>query len=307
VEHAAIILWLGSERAPALWARAAAEQGAPLVECERPEQAIKLAQVTSPLAVFVARPHDALARLSTAIPTAALIAVVGDPGEAGRVLALGAHDIALAASTPAEARLRLAVWRRHRGWRAGELAAKAVQEQLGRTSEALATECTRLSDLALRDELTGLGNRRSFSGRLELALAGATRHGDDVSILSCDCDGLKRINDTLGHATGDHALRQVAEILLRSLRTLDHAARIGGDEFGVIMPRSNAQAAELVAQRIRRRVVETIQLPGGLGMSLSIGVAEVSRHDPLPAGDLLARADAAMYAEKRANRGDVRH
>jgi diguanylate cyclase (GGDEF)-like protein len=124
-------------------------------------------------------------------------------------------------------------------------------------------------------------------------------------VVALDLDGMKSLNDTCGHPTGDAALCTVAEVLRASLRSVDHAARLGGDEFGIVMPATNAPAAAQVAERIRNRI-EQLLLPRGLRLSASFGVAADERPQRGATGfNLVARADAALYAAKRDGKNRV--
>ena len=102
--------------------------------------------------------------------------------------------------------------------------------------EELERENREMRELAHLDELTGLGNRRGFHRQLHYALDFVARYGGVVSIVLLDLDGMKQVNDALGHPAGDLALRRVGEILRTTLRVTDHAARLGGDEFAMVMP-----------------------------------------------------------------------
>jgi len=141
------------------------------------------------------------------------------------------------------------------------------------------------------DSLTGLGNRREIDRRL----AGMPR-STIYSILAIDIDKLKTMNDTFGHAAGDELLQAVADALRRSIRRGDTAARVGGDEFSVILPDSAGRRAEIVANRILADLApRTVQ---GLRPSISIGIASFTSGED--AATRLAAADAALYEAKRA-------
>ena len=151
---------------------------------------------------------------------------------------------------------------------------------------------------AHHDHLTGLLNRHATLRRLEQALS--RRHLATVAVLFVDLDGFKHVNDTHGHAVGDDVLRTVASRLSGSLRPGDTAGRLGGDEFVVILEGSDETQAELVADRLGRTVAEPIPVAGGVvEVRTSVGIA-VATPDDVDACGLLARADEAMYAVKRA-------
>jgi diguanylate cyclase (GGDEF)-like protein len=152
-----------------------------------------------------------------------------------------------------------------------------------------------VEELAARDRLTGLYNRRLFEEQLEVAVARSVRTGEELSLLVVDVDGLKRINDLGGHPAGDEALCALAEALRTSTRTTDVSCRLGGDEFAVILPASLSDAALVVAERAQERLTEL-----GRGQySFSGGVARfVEAHGG--AYDLYRAADIAAYRAKAA-------
>ena len=150
-----------------------------------------------------------------------------------------------------------------------------------------------LDTAARTDRLTGLANRLAFEERFDEEIARCDSEGVPLSLLIGDVDRLKEINDRWGHAAGDTALTQVAHTLKGELRSVDTAARVGGDEFAVLLPGVDAAAAEKVATRLGRVVVEA----SGDPTALTFGVATFPHHGPTPA-DLLRIADIALYAAK---------
>jgi diguanylate cyclase (GGDEF)-like protein len=184
--------------------------------------------------------------------------------------------------------------------------------RIAEEEQSLRDRLAKAEQLAHRDELTGLGNRRSFGAALDYALEYIGRYGGAISIVLVDLDGMKRINDQHGHPAGDAALRTVADVLRTSTRTTDHAARLGGDEFGIVMPQTRGGEAALVSERIRERIASLV-LPGGARLSASFGVASVEGPGPSPvtrggfAGDeLFSRADKALYEAKRHGKNRVK-
>ncbi len=152
---------------------------------------------------------------------------------------------------------------------------------------------------ALHDELTGLPNRNLFADRLAFALSLARRTGQTPAVLFLDVDDLKVVNDTLGHATGDALLRMLADRLRACLREGDTVARIGGDEFTVLLP---AVPAEEAATDVARKILEKVSEPFFVGddeihVRASVGVAVYPRHGESPES-LLRAADGAMYRVK---------
>jgi diguanylate cyclase (GGDEF)-like protein len=159
----------------------------------------------------------------------------------------------------------------------------------------------RLRREADEDPLTGLPNRRRLEESIRLTLAMSDRHGFAGSVLVIDLDGFKEVNDTHGHAVGDAALAAVAQALDRRLRSTDLLARIGGDEFAVLLRVTGGEAARKLAADLVRTVRATTLAEGmpAIALDASIGVADFGE-PPLPTvRELLAAADAAMYAAKR--------
>jgi diguanylate cyclase (GGDEF)-like protein len=155
------------------------------------------------------------------------------------------------------------------------------------------------SEQALTDELTGLPNRRRFVAALSAELSRAARSNGRVSVLICDLDDFKRINDEHGHVAGDVVLKRVADVIRSCLRDIDVPARLGGEEFAVVLPDATSDGARVVAERIRAQLARTvIPIDGGeVTVTASFGVASCP---PCEASDaLLADADKALYAAKR--------
>ncbi|ATJ81515.1 GGDEF domain-containing protein [Halomonas beimenensis] len=161
----------------------------------------------------------------------------------------------------------------------------------------------RLEFLARHDELTGLLNRRAGLARLDEEIARTHRHDIPLCVAICDLDHFKQINDRHGHGVGDEALAAVAEVMQSELRRYDVLARLGGEEFLVILPGATLSEAERSIERLRRRLVETRLASPGLSLTLSAGLAALKEGD---AGDaLLERADRALYRAKREGRNRV--
>lgn len=156
-----------------------------------------------------------------------------------------------------------------------------------------------LGDLALVDELTGLYNRRGFMAIAERQLKVGRRSGKGMLLFFIDVDDLKHINDSYGHSEGDQALRRTAQALEMTFRDSDVIARIAGDEFAVLA----IEAADHSETTIRSRLCEDLKSISAdesrYSISLSMGVARFKRRDSSPIGELMARADKAMYEEKR--------
>jgi diguanylate cyclase (GGDEF)-like protein len=153
--------------------------------------------------------------------------------------------------------------------------------------------------LAMSDALTGLPNRVVLRDRLEQALLATRREGTCMALLVLDLDSFKEINDSLGHDYGDLLLTQLGPRLLGPLRASDTVARMGGDEFGVLLPRvADLNAALLVAEKLQESLIEPFDVHGlQLSVEASIGVVMAPDHG-VDAGTLLQRADVAMYVAK---------
>ena len=170
----------------------------------------------------------------------------------------------------------------------------------------LAEQARALEELTLLDELTGLNSRRGLQAVGEQALYGARLSGTPVALLFIDVDGLKEINDTFGHAAGDDALRTIAHVIRSSIRDEDVAARIGGDEFSVLLLGKVGEAVERVRERITAgtevaRVERSLPFP----LSATIGACEVDARTPGSLAQLLERADSVMYEQKLHRRSEL--
>ena len=171
----------------------------------------------------------------------------------------------------------------------------------------LVHENLRLRELALSDPLTGLDNLRSFRARLEEAVG----RGGPLVVVMIDLDGMKRLNDTCGHAAGDEGLRRVADALREEVRGAGVAARLGGDEFALLL-HATVPGAIRATERIRARIAAAAvdgALDGAPRLSASFGMAELdgalARDGSAAAEELLGRADGALYGAKRAGKNRV--
>ena len=175
-------------------------------------------------------------------------------------------------------------------------------EAAGRTKELqqeLVAQGARLEALLREDALTGLSNRRAILTQLGGMVSAARRHGHPLSIAILDLDHFKRINDTHGHKTGDDVLVMAAHALGTHLRAEDQLGRLGGEEFLILLPDTNAAAASHVAEKLR---FEVAAAPSPVPVTVSVGVAT---WDGEASDDLLQRADDALYAAKDAGRDRV--
>lgn len=162
-----------------------------------------------------------------------------------------------------------------------------------------------IGELAVRDDLTGVFNRRELLRIVEQEKNRLERQGSPFSLCLIDLDYFKQINDTYGHAAGDHVLKQVASTIQEQVRKTDCFGRYGGEEFLLLLTGTDAPAAEAFVDRIRRSV-EAIQFSELLGaecITISIGIAEYHDHESIE--QTISRADQALYDAKRAGRNCV--
>lgn len=172
--------------------------------------------------------------------------------------------------------------------------------ELGVANRELQLMIQRLEVAARTDDLTKLSNRRWLNLMIEGRWEEAMRSGVPLAFLMIDLDGFKKLNDQLGHHKGDEVLRLAARVLEANCRSVDIAARFGGDEFGVLMPHADPDAAVNVAYRIAAAFDEAIaalDLPN-TDVSMSIGVAHWELTNPVNSDELIRHADEAMYAAK---------
>jgi diguanylate cyclase (GGDEF)-like protein len=167
-------------------------------------------------------------------------------------------------------------------------------EQLEHAQQALEHESS-------TDVLTGVGNRRAFDERLDTELAKSAQQGDMVALAILDVDFFKRYNDTFGHPAGDAVLKQLAGLMKESCRNYDFPARVGGEEFAIILPGITRESALVIAERLRRSVQRAVW--PNRQVTISVGVALAQPDDGAP--DLAERADIALYRSKRDGRNRV--
>lgn len=164
----------------------------------------------------------------------------------------------------------------------------------------------RLENLASTDQLTGLYNRRVVIERLEVEHARFLRSGQRYAIVMMDLDHFKAINDTHGHNAGDAVLREVSRRLRQDVRSTDTLARLGGEEFLLLLPMNDIDGALVHAGRIRKHIAATpVATPSAnIAITISLGVAEVFHSDRAP-DNVISRADTALYRAKAAGRNRV--
>jgi two-component system cell cycle response regulator len=177
-------------------------------------------------------------------------------------------------------------------------------ESAGRTKilqEELATQTKRIERHIYEDPLTRLHNRRFLFTQLEALVSGARRHGRPLSVAIVDLDGFKAVNDLQGHATGDALLVAVARALRAAVRAEDVVGRLGGEEFLVLLPDSDHEAAERAAERLRAAVAAAA---GPVAVTGSVGWSTLEEDEETD--ELVRRADEALYEAKAAGRDRVR-
>lgn len=226
-------------------------------------------------------------------------------------------------------RQRFDVPKARRHWERLSAHRKALQDELGRDLGLRAALCDYFLNIergmkdpilvedglmrqqerrALRDDLTGLFNRRFFRGLLEKQAAESQRYHQPFSLLMLDVDRFKTYNDLFGHVAGDRALAELSRVLNHTARELDYVVRYGGEEFAILLPKADKRQALAAAER-HRLAVESHpfagqeKLPGGR-LSVSIGAACFPT-DALNGHDLLERSDEALYAAKSQGRNRV--
>jgi diguanylate cyclase (GGDEF)-like protein len=182
--------------------------------------------------------------------------------------------------------------------------------RIARGNRRLAEKVAEIEQLAWQDQLTRLPNRVNFQERLAQALAAATRNDRQIAVLLFDIDGFKSVNDTLGHEAGDRLLQEIAQRVGGRIRQADVLARVGGDEFVVLMEVARHPADAIQVAETLNKVVAEIDIFADpavrVGASIGIaGYAPGAGRAPTPA-ELLKQADGAMYAAKRAGKGCYR-
>jgi diguanylate cyclase (GGDEF)-like protein len=175
-----------------------------------------------------------------------------------------------------------------------------VDARIREKTQELEVANARLQNLAVTDELTGLNNRRGFNLLAEELLKLARRSGYILWLVYADLNDLKHINDSFGHAAGDDAIINIAKILLKTFRESDVIARIGGDEFAILMIDSSVNSSEVIQARLQSNLnVHNHQSVTGYALSLSMGAIRVDLDSSHTIDELLSQADSLMYVDKR--------
>ncbi len=184
----------------------------------------------------------------------------------------------------------------------------AEKERLARELEQRNRD---LEQLSITDPLTGLPNRRAFSGRLSYEVARVARSGGEVCVLYGDIDHFKKVNDTWGHDFGDEVLRTVAVVVGQSLRQTDFVARVGGEEFGIVLPDTPLSGGKVVGEKllaalraaqIRTPTKQRRAFTMSLGLAAAVGPADPSARIEAMAKRLVKAADKALYVSKSEGR-----
>lgn len=173
------------------------------------------------------------------------------------------------------------------------------------TLTLLHQEIEAVQELSLRDELTQLHNRRFFNYQSRLLLNHAQRHGQSLCLMICDLDHFKQVNDQFSHQVGDLVLQKVSKVLMTETRSLDLVARLGGEEFAVVLPDTDLKQAEPLGERLRFAIADyhwTTVHPE-LTITLSIGISDQQAGSTIP--DLMVAADQNLYQAKNKGRNQV--
>ncbi len=175
---------------------------------------------------------------------------------------------------------------------------------------AASLQNAQLYELAMVDGLTGLFVRRYFDARIEEEIERSRRYGSPFSVVMMDVDDFKNLNDTYGHLVGDRVLRAIANVVKAQMRGVDTAARYGGEEITVILPRTEMVAAYNLAERIRAAIAELRittddDPPRALGVTASLGIAAYPESKAIDGEDLVRRADRALYRAKKTGKNRV--
>jgi diguanylate cyclase (GGDEF)-like protein len=163
-----------------------------------------------------------------------------------------------------------------------------------------------LEELAMTDPLTGIYNRRYFMSKVSEELARTKRYGHPLSLMVLDVDHLKDINDTYGHEVGDEVLKSFAKHCLLNLRSTDHLARMGGDEFIALLIQTDQDEAQVIAERFRESIAEMELEFNNIAIQTSVSIGLItSRDGELSVEELLKGADEALYKAKERGRNQI--
>jgi diguanylate cyclase (GGDEF)-like protein len=161
-----------------------------------------------------------------------------------------------------------------------------------------------LETLSNTDELTGLANRRGLEGFLKRTMALSKRHGEQGVVAFVDLDDFKQVNDKYGHEAGDKLLRRMADLLTQNVRLSDYVARLGGDEFVVVLIKADREQGKEHIERLREIINSTSITFAGRRIRLKASIGLACYGPDCEPGDILSRADRAMYADKAKRQED---
>jgi diguanylate cyclase (GGDEF)-like protein len=181
----------------------------------------------------------------------------------------------------------------------------ALHRRLGEQNARLKRDSQASFRLARVDALTGVGNRLRMHEELDATWARAHRYGERYCVAICDIDHFKRYNDTFGHLAGDDLLRRVAETIRTQLRRGDTLYRYGGEEFLAVLPDQALEEATRAMSRVRAAIEHLEPTSSGAGVTISIGIAQLSTRSDDTLDDWLSRADGALYEAKARGRNRV--
>lgn len=178
-----------------------------------------------------------------------------------------------------------------------------MQRSLVRSNRQLQRNEVKIHELMLTDPLTGLANRRRLDERMATEIARAQRYDKPLCLVMADIDHFKRVNDTYGHGVGDRVIQRLACVLQDNIREVDLAARLGGEEFVLLLPECEMEGAVAYADRIRLQTAAAVVEPVEYAITVSFGIAALL---PGETGEaLLKRADSALYASKENGRNRI--
>jgi len=188
---------------------------------------------------------------------------------------------------------------------------KRAAQRITQQAEMLDLANAKHLEMASTDSLTSLWNRRAFLDQLSIQLGQTVRSARPMSVLILDVDQFKPYNDRYGHLAGDEILRSVAEVLQTNARQSDYVARIGGEEFGVILPETNCSGSVMLAERFRSAIEVTRWPRRAITASVGATTVEFTRAVPRPQSpeysQVLSAADRALYYSKENGRNRVTH
>ena len=183
---------------------------------------------------------------------------------------------------------------------------KTIESMVGKRTAHLEAANAELASQARTDPLTGLLNRRGFDSQAKVALAQARRRGSALSVMVLDIDHFKRINDKFGHPVGDKVIKALADTLVLRLRDSDVIARIGGEEFAIILSDTSSDGAVVVAKGIVK-AIEAMRVPvvGAFTVSAGVALARLAGDKVDTVATVIERADEALYMAKDQGRNQV--